>query len=180
MTLEDIKAVIAAKLAGQGSAIDTASVLPSILEALCDTFTQADWNQTTATALDYIKTKPTIPAAQVQSDWSQADNTKADYIKNKPTLPSAADTLNALTLKSSAASITGAEDLTAEECATALGLTSTDDLDDLMRGKYLRYSYNSGAVVLGVDSANGTDLMLGAAQVIVQLGASGYTIILSE
>ena len=179
MTLEDIKAVIAAKLAGQGSAIDTASVLPSILEALCDTFTQADWNQTTATALDYIKNKPTIPAAQVQSDWSQADNTKADYIKNKPTLPSAADTLNALTLKSTAVSITGGEDLSKAEAATALGITG-DELDDLMRGKYLRYSYNSGAVVLGVDSANGTDLMLGAAQVIVQLGASGYTIILSE
>lgn len=28
-------------------------------------------------------------AAQVQSDWSQADNTKADFIKNKPTIPAA-------------------------------------------------------------------------------------------
>ena len=83
------------------------------------------------------------------------------------------------TLNSSKSSFSDASDLSKAEAATALGITG-DELDDLMRGKYLRYSYNSGAVVLGVDSANGTDLMLGAAQVIVQLGASGYTIILSE
>ena len=83
------------------------------------------------------------------------------------------------TLESSKSSFSDASDLTKSAAATALGITG-DELDDLMRGKYLRYSYNSGAVVLGVDSANGTDLMLGAAQVIVQLGASGYTIILSE
>lgn len=51
---------------------------------------QADWNQTTTTAADYIKNKPTIPAAQVQSDWEQTDTTAADYIKNKPTLGAAA------------------------------------------------------------------------------------------
>ena len=39
-------------------------------------------------AVDFIKNKPSIPAAQIQSDWSQADNTKLDYIKNKPTIPS--------------------------------------------------------------------------------------------
>lgn len=51
---------------------------------------QADWNQTNSQAVDYIKNKPTIPAAQVQSDWSQSDNTKVDYIKNKPNLASVA------------------------------------------------------------------------------------------
>jgi len=47
---------------------------------------QADWNQTTTTSLDYIKNKPTIPAAQIQSDWNQASTLALDYIKNKPTI----------------------------------------------------------------------------------------------
>ena len=45
---------------------------------------QADWNQTTTTAADYIKNKPTIPAAQIQADWNQTTTTSLDYIKNKP------------------------------------------------------------------------------------------------
>ena len=51
---------------------------------------QADWDQTNSQAVDYIKNKPTIPAAQVQSDWSQSDNTKVDFIKNKPNLAAVA------------------------------------------------------------------------------------------
>ncbi len=74
---------------------------------------QVDWNQTTTTADDYIKNKPTIPAAQVnsdwnaasgvaqilnkptipdaqiQSDWNQNDTESKDFIKNKPTIPAA-------------------------------------------------------------------------------------------
>ena len=46
---------------------------------------QSDWNQTDATASDYIKNKPTI-TAQVQSDWNQTDTTAKDYIKNKPNI----------------------------------------------------------------------------------------------
>ncbi len=30
--------------------------------------------------------KPTIPDAQIQSDWNQTTTTAKDYIKNKPTL----------------------------------------------------------------------------------------------
>lgn len=36
MTKEEIKALVAAKIAGQGSAIDSASVLPTILDAIID------------------------------------------------------------------------------------------------------------------------------------------------
>ena len=36
MTKEEIKALVAAKIAGQGSAIDSASVLPTILNAIVD------------------------------------------------------------------------------------------------------------------------------------------------
>lgn len=72
---------------------------------------QADWNQSDSSKDDYIKNKPTIPAAQVnadwnassgvaqilnkptipaaqiQSDWNQTTTTAKDYIKNKPTIP---------------------------------------------------------------------------------------------
>lgn len=50
---------------------------------------QSDWNQSDNTKVDYIKNKPSIPAAQIQSDWNQSDNTQVDYIKNKPTIPAA-------------------------------------------------------------------------------------------
>lgn len=52
---------------------------------------QSDWNQADSTADDYIKNKPTIPAAQIQSNWGQTDNTKLDFILNKPTIPAAAN-----------------------------------------------------------------------------------------
>ena len=69
---------------------------------------QANWTQTTTTADDYIKNKPTlatvatsgsyndlsnkptIPASQVQSNWTQTTTTAVDYIKNKPTLAAVA------------------------------------------------------------------------------------------
>ena len=69
---------------------------------------QSDWDQTTTTADDYIKNKPslatvatsgsyndltnkpTIPAAQVQSNWTQTTTTAVDYIKNKPNLAAVA------------------------------------------------------------------------------------------
>ncbi len=46
---------------------------------------QADWNQANNTADDYIKNKPTIPAAQVNSDWN-ASGTVAEIL-NKPSIP---------------------------------------------------------------------------------------------
>lgn len=47
---------------------------------------QSDWNQTNTAAVDYIKNKPTIPAAQIQSDWNQTNTSAVDYIKHKPDL----------------------------------------------------------------------------------------------
>jgi len=52
---------------------------------------QSDWNQANASADDYIKNKPSIPAAQIQSDWNQTTATALDYIKNKPTIPDPAN-----------------------------------------------------------------------------------------
>lgn len=52
---------------------------------------QADWSQSDTTADDYIKNKPTIPAAQVNSDWNSASG--VSQILNKPTIPSATSDL---------------------------------------------------------------------------------------
>jgi hypothetical protein len=38
---------------------------------------------------DHRHAIPTIPPAQIQSDWNQSTNTALDYIKNKPTIPAA-------------------------------------------------------------------------------------------
>lgn len=45
---------------------------------------QADWSQNDSTQLDFIKNKPSIPAAQVQSDWSEGDPSEKSFILNKP------------------------------------------------------------------------------------------------
>ena len=47
---------------------------------------QSDWDQTNSSAKDFIKNKPTIPAAQIQSDWNQTNTEAKDFIKNKPTV----------------------------------------------------------------------------------------------
>jgi nitrogen fixation protein len=48
---------------------------------------QSDWTQTTITAVDYIKNKPSIPSAQVNSDWNAVNGLA--QILNKPSIPSA-------------------------------------------------------------------------------------------
>jgi len=52
---------------------------------------QSDWTQTDNQAPDYIKNKPTIPAAQVNSDWDAT--TGVAEILNKPTIPTATSDL---------------------------------------------------------------------------------------
>ena len=49
---------------------------------------QADWNQTDNTQVDYIKNKPSIPSAQVNSDWNAVSG--VSQILNKPSLATVA------------------------------------------------------------------------------------------
>lgn len=51
---------------------------------------QSDWTQNDSTADDFIKNKPTIPAAQVNSDWDAVSGVA--QILNKPTLSTVATT----------------------------------------------------------------------------------------
>ena len=53
---------------------------------------QADWNQSDSSADDYIKNKPTIPAAQVNSDWNAVSGVA--QILNKPSIPANTSDLN--------------------------------------------------------------------------------------
>jgi hypothetical protein len=46
---------------------------------------QSDWDEADSTKPEYIRNKPTIPAAPKQSDWNEADSGDLGYIKNKPT-----------------------------------------------------------------------------------------------
>jgi len=48
---------------------------------------QSDWNQASNTEPDYIKNKPSIPAAQVNSDWNAGSG--LTQILNKPSIPNA-------------------------------------------------------------------------------------------
>ena len=66
MTKEQILAEIAAKIDGQGSAIDAGSALPGILRGILDL----------------------IPAEQVNSDWNATEGPAK--ILNKPTIPEGA------------------------------------------------------------------------------------------
>lgn len=56
---------------------------------------QPDWNQTTNTAVDFIKNKPSIPAAQVNSDWNATEGIAV--ILNKPNIPSEVTVGNLIT-----------------------------------------------------------------------------------
>ena len=47
---------------------------------------QSDWNQSDSSADDYIKNKPSIPAAQVQTDWNA--NSGMGQLLNKPSMTS--------------------------------------------------------------------------------------------
>lgn len=65
----------------------TVSSVLSAAGVITDPPVQSDWAQVDSTAIDFIKNKPSIPAAQVQVDWDQADSNAIDFIKNKPTIP---------------------------------------------------------------------------------------------
>lgn len=60
----------------------------STIESDAQANVQSDWNQNDSTADDFIKNKPTIPAAQVNADW-EATSGKAQIL-NKPTLSTVA------------------------------------------------------------------------------------------
>jgi hypothetical protein len=106
---------------------------------------QADWDETDNTKLDYIKNKPTIPAAQVNSDWNASSGvaeilnkpnlatvaTSGDYndLSNKPTIPTvdnsiASGNMNAVT--SNAVALAISEGIKRKWTETSAPVTGTN------------------------------------------------------
>lgn len=74
MTKDEIKALVAAKIAGQGSAIDAASVLPTILDAIVDAIPEVTPAPTPAEMLDALTLKST---SSVPDDFFNKTSTEA-------------------------------------------------------------------------------------------------------
>lgn len=109
-------------------------------------------------------------SAQVQSDWNQANNTQPDYIKNKPTIPAAQvgdntyiglDDTSDTTYTGkdkyipSVNEATGKLDLTETIAATFLNLDDTPNTYTGQAGKILKV--NSGETALEFVSASGNE-----------------------
>ena len=113
------------------------------IESGAEVNVQADWEQSDDTADDYIKNKPTIPAAQVNADWDAASGVA--QILNKPTIPTVNDAT--LTIQKNGASVgaftanassnatinitvpTSAADVSALPASTKYGATLTLAID---------------------------------------------------
>ena len=66
MTKKEIQALIDAKIAGQGSAVDVGGALPAILHEILEA---------------------AFAGANVQSNWDESDSESPQYIQNKPEIP---------------------------------------------------------------------------------------------
>lgn len=67
MTKQEIQALIDAKIAGQGSAVDVGGALPTILHEILEMAAggenvQSNWDETNTESPQYIQNKPSIPA----------------------------------------------------------------------------------------------------------------------
>lgn len=113
MNVAQLRQIVKRHIEGQGTAVDTASVLPIILLGVLDALSTNDFS----------------------ADFS-------DDFALKSGIRISRGVLATLTLKSSADSITTASDLTKDEAAEALGITA-DDLDALLEGAFLRFKYGS-------------------------------------
>lgn len=97
MTKQQILAEIAAKIDGQGSAIDAGSALPGILRGILDL----------------------IPAEQVNSDWNATEGPAE--ILNKPTIPAGMKDINLASWER-----TKISDVSKSEFALALGCSEAE------------------------------------------------------
>ena len=69
------------------SSIATGAQVNNITDANADSLTKGEKTTLHKHSYNNLDDKPTIPDAQIQSDWNQTTNTAKDYIKNKPTIP---------------------------------------------------------------------------------------------
>lgn len=100
---------------------DVTKKLDELTEAIAGggggTQIQSDWNQSDNSKVDFIKNKPTIPAAQVQTDWNESDSSSMAYIANKPSVTVFTDVAGTLTA--------GSTSITLQDAA----ITTTSTID---------------------------------------------------
>lgn len=119
MTKQQILAEIAAKIDGQGSAIDAGSALPGILRGILDL----------------------IPAEQVNSDWDATEGVAE--ILNKPTIPEGVKNINLTTWRYG--EISG---VSKSEFALALGCSEAD-VDEIFADNVGQLTLSIGAKGIG-------------------------------
>lgn len=95
---------------------------------------QSDWTQNDSTAADYIKHKPTIPAAQVQADWAQTDSAAVDYIKNKLEID------DSLSIQGAAADAAKVGELKSAFEGYVGGVLANNTSDVSISGEYIEYN----------------------------------------
>jgi hypothetical protein len=137
MNIAQLRKIVKQHIEGQGTAVDTASVLPIILLGVLDALSTNDFS----------------------ADFS-------DDFALKSGIRISRGVLATLTLKSSADTITTASDLTKAEAAEALGVT-IDDLDALLDGSFLRFKYGSSLLGVDELDETGVSLGAGLITVAV-------------
>lgn len=116
----------------------------------------ADWNATSGVA--EILNKPSIPAAQIQSDWNQTSTSALDYIKNKPTISSGISNATASGTDTYTATVTGVTsyaDGDAYLIRFTNGNTTNCTLNINSLGAIALYRNNDGALIGGDIQDNG-------------------------
>jgi hypothetical protein len=86
-TLADCQTIIDIQAMDNANGPDSTNPFATMADVVGGGQVNSDWNAVSGVA--EILNKPTIPAAQIQSDWTQTNNALLDFIKNKPTIPAA-------------------------------------------------------------------------------------------
>lgn len=127
---------------------------------------------------------PTIPAAQIQSDWNQSTTTALDYIKNKPTIPTVPTNVSAFT--NDAGYLTSHQDISGKEDRVAISTISGTSLSAVAGTYYVGSSVGTLAVTLPTvsDATHIASVVLniatGSSPAVTFTAASGVTISYSK
>lgn len=143
MTKDEIKALIASKVAGQGTNIDAASVLPSILEGIIDLIPTLPEPYELPVATDEV-----LGGVKIGENLSI---TEEGVLSAAPTPEYIRD---AITLRSSVQMpMTNHESLDAGEMAEVLGIT-TSQLQALFGGEYICIAFSNLTISVNIAKEN--------------------------
>lgn len=126
-------------------------------ELIAEKNVQSDWNEADNTKPDYIKNKPTIPAAQVNSDWDAVSGVA--QIMNKPSIPIIDSTLSTQG-QAADAKATGDKITEAEQIMSYLETGNTASRNysagEYVNWKGVLYTVNTGGISSGASFVAGS------------------------